>query len=553
MSNGSKKNNFLVQGSILAVASIVSRIIGLVYRVAVTNILGDVGNDYYSCAFSVYSIMLTISSYSLPLAVSKLVSARMVMRENKNAVKILKGALIFGLVSGAIVALVCFFGADFITANLMNTPMSAIALRVLAPTLIIVAIMGVLRGFFQGLGTMIPTATSQIIEQIVNACGSIVFAITLSQYGFEIGSALNDAENYKAAYGAAGSTLGTSVGAAVGLLFLLFILFAYRTRLRRGIRRDLTPDNETESYSEIFKVLALTIIPVLLSTTVYQLSDFLDQMLYKKTMALLALPAQEASVNWGIYSGRCLILISIPTTIANAMSASVIPSLTAAITAKDHGEVKKRINSAIRFIMVVSFPCAVGMGVLASPILQLLYHDSRSLPAELVMIASVSIVFYTLSTLTNGILQGVNRMMTPVKNAIIALVLHVVVLVGGMFFFDLNIYSVVVSNIAFPLIVAVLNGMAIKTYLKYKQEIKKTFIIPAISSVVMGIVVYVVYMLLMSASHSNILATLVAILIGAVVYFVVLLLMKGLSKEEMLRFPKGHVLYKIAKSLHLIQ
>jgi len=542
----------LVQGSILAAASIASRLIGLVYRVVVTNILGDIGNDYYSCAFSVYSIMLTISSFSLPLAVSKLVSARMVNGENKNANKILKGALCFGLGSGALVALICFFGSDFITANIMNTPMSAIALRFLAPTLIIVAVMGVLRGFFQGLGTMIPTATSQIIEQIINACGSIVFAITFSQYGLEIGQAFSNPENYKAAYGAAGSTLGTSVGAVAGLLFLLFILFIYRPVLRRGIKNDLTPVEETESYSQIIKVLVLTIVPVLLSTTVYQLSDFLDQAVYKKIMALLAFPSVEASINWGIYSGRCLILISIPITIANAVSASVIPSLTAAITAEDHSQVRQKINSAIRFIMVVAFPCAVGMGVLSSPILQLLYHDSREMPALLVSMASVSIIFYSLSTLTNGILQGVDKMMTPVKNALIALILHVAVLVFGMFFLNLNIYAVVISNIAFPLIVTLLNAHSIRNNLRYKQEVKRTFIVPGISSVIMGIVVFLLYKLLIMVTHMNAIATLGSILVGAFVYFVLLLGLKGFTEKELLNIPKGRTILKFAQKLHLM-
>lgn len=548
MSNGSKKNSFLVQGSILAVASIVSRIIGLVYRVAVTNILGDIGNDYYSCAFSIYSIMLTISSYSLPLAVSKLVSARMARGQKRNAARILKGALIFSLISGAIVALVCFFGADFITTNIMNTPMSAIALRVLAPTLLIVAIMGVLRGYFQGLGSMIPTATSQIIEQIVNACGSIVFAITFSQYGLEIGQAMSDPENYMAAYGAAGSTLGTSVGALAGLVFLLIILFAYRPVLKRGIRRDKTDRRDIESYSNIYRVILLTTIPVLLSTTVYRLSEFLDQSIYKKMMAFMSKEAIEASINWGIYAGRVTVLIAIPTTIADSIAVSVIPSLTAALSEDNHQLIREKIISAIRFVMVISFPCAVGMGVLASPILQLLYHDTRALPAQLIIISAISIVFYTLSTLTTGILQGIDKMLSPVINAFVALVIHVIVIIGAMLLFDLNIYAVVISNIVFPFVVSLMNTFAIKKHIRYRANIRKTYVVPAISSIVMGIVVWTVYKFLMFVFYINALATLVSIIIGVVVYFIVLLALKGLSEDELLNLPKGHILLGVAKS-----
>ena len=176
----SKKNrsNFLVQGSILAMASIISRIIGLVYRLPMTAILKDVGIGYYGTAFEIYNVMLIISSYSLPLAVSKLVSAKLGQGNKTGAYQILKGALVFAAVSGGTVSLIVFFGADYL-AGIMNTPMSAYALRVLGPGLVVVAVLGVIRGFFQGTGTMVPSAVSQVIEQIVNAVVSVWAAYVL--------------------------------------------------------------------------------------------------------------------------------------------------------------------------------------------------------------------------------------------------------------------------------------------------------------------------------------------------------------------------------------
>ena len=170
MGKQSKKSStsFLVQGSILAIASIVSRIIGLIYRIPLTNIIGDTGNDYYGTAFQIYNILLIISSYSLPLAVSKLVSANYSQGRRHNVYRILKCALVFGACTGTIAALILLFGAEFITGTLMKTPMSIFAVRVLIPVLLIVAVLGVMRGFFQGLGTMMPSATSQILEQIAS-------------------------------------------------------------------------------------------------------------------------------------------------------------------------------------------------------------------------------------------------------------------------------------------------------------------------------------------------------------------------------------------------
>ena len=201
---GKSKNNgtnFLVQGSILAVASIISRIIGLVYRIPLNNILGDVGISYYACAFDVYNVILIISSYSLPQAVSKTVSAKAAKGQYRSVYQVLKGALLFALVSGIVASLVVFFGAEFFTGTLLKTPYSVFALKILGPALVVVAVLGVLRGFFQGLGTMMPSAISQIIEQIVNAIISVWAAYVLYRYGTKIGAVLGDAEERHEASG----------------------------------------------------------------------------------------------------------------------------------------------------------------------------------------------------------------------------------------------------------------------------------------------------------------------------------------------------------------
>ena len=176
-----KKDDFLMQGMILAIAMVMTKVIGALYRIPLTNILGDEGNGFYGYAFEVYAFALMLSSLSLPTAVSKLVSARMAMRQRRNAFRVFLGSLVFSVIVGVLASLVVFFGADIIAANLMKSPLSAYALRVLAVGLFVVALLGVLRGYFQGLGTMMPTAVSQIIEQVVNAVVSIAGARSASQ------------------------------------------------------------------------------------------------------------------------------------------------------------------------------------------------------------------------------------------------------------------------------------------------------------------------------------------------------------------------------------
>ena len=534
-SNRKSNSNFIVQGSILAFASIISRIIGLIYRVPLTAIIGDVGNSYYSCAFEIYSLMLLISSCSLPLAVSKLVSARVAKKDRKNAYRVFKVAFLFAIVSGTIAALVLYFGAEFITGTLLKTPFSIFAVKILAPTLIIVAILG----------------------EIVNAIVSVVAAYYLFSYGARIGDVLGQKENYSAAYGAAGGTLGTCIGAVSAFLFVGFVFLIYKKVLKRQMRKDARV--RTESYSRIFHVLILTVIPVLISTTIYNISSIIDQGIFKNVAFMQGYKAKDIDTWWGIFSGKYKTLINVPISIASSMASSCVPSLAAAFAENNTRAVKSQINTAIRFIMIVAFPCAVGLGVLASPILQLLFNDSRQMPALMLEVGVISVVFYSLSTLTNGLLQGIDRMKAPIKNAAIALVAHVGVLFVLMYGFHLNIYAVVYANAFFALLMCILNGRALKRYSGYRQEIKKTYVIPAVSSLIMGISVLLSYKGIFSLFQlfagkrlSNAIAVIISILIGVLVYAVALLLLKGIGEEELKRFPKGYVFVRIAKKFRLL-
>lgn len=549
--NKKNESNFLVQGSILAIASIVSRIIGLVYRIPLTAIIGDRGNDYYSAAFEIYNILLIMSSFSLPLAVSKMVSSRVAKGQRKNAYRVFKGALIFAIVIGTSASLILYFGASYFSATIMNTPLSIFALKVLVPNILFVAILGTIRGYFQGLGTMMPSAVSQIIEQIINAIVSVAAAYFLFSYGMKIGGVLGDKKHYSAAYGAAGGTFGTVLGSLVGLLFVIFLLFSYQRILKRQMLRE--KNVQLEPYSYIFKIIIFTIVPVLLSTTIYNISSVLDQSIFKHIAELQGYALDDISKWNGIYSVKYKTLINIPLAIASAIAASSVPSLSAAYAQRDRAGVRAKINSAIRFVMIIAYPCAVGMGVLASPIMQLVYNDSSAIAGGLLRAGALSIIFFSLSTLSNGLLQGINRMKAPVINAAIALILHIVCLLVMMFGFRLNIYAVVYANALFAFFMCALNALSIKKYSGYHQEIRKTFLIPTASSAVMGIVVYLTYKLLYVMIHSNAIATIAAIVIGAITYFVTMLLLKGLAEEELLRFPKGHVLVNIARKMHFLR
>ena len=540
--------NFLVQGSILAIAGVITKIIGAVYRIPLVNILGDKGMGYYGVAFQIYAIALTLTSYSLPLAVSKLVSARLATGQYKNAYRVFRGAMTFAIAAGGIVGAIIFFGADFIASNLMAMKMSALALRVLAPCILIVAILGVFRGFFQGRSTMVPTAASQVIEQVVNAIVSLAAAFVFVGYGTKLGEKKGN-DSLSAAYGAAGGTLGTVISIAVALIFLIAVYMAYRGRMNRQLRRDVT--TEQESDREIYKILIWTLVPIVLSTVIYNIGTVLDQGVFNAILAGQGYTEKQYVTIWGVYSGEFRVLMNVPLSIASCLAPSVVPSLAAVMSDNDTKEASIKVRDTIRYTMILTIPCAVGFLALSSPIMQLIFSDSTELASGIMQTGSLLIVLLGLSTLTTGILQGLGRMKEPMIHSAIALVLHLILLAILMTVFKLNIYGVLYSNIFFGLIMCILNAISIKKYLRYRQELVRTFIIPLVSSGIMGLAAYGVYNLCHLAV-GNAISCLAAILVAIVVYGVVLIKLRGITERELYAIPKGAILVGVLKKCRLL-
>lgn len=550
MKTEQKKNNssFLVQGAILAVAGIITRLIGIAYRIPVNNILGDEGQGFYGCAYSIYNIALLLTSYSLPLAVSKLVSARVAKGEHKNAMRIFKSALLFALIAGSLAGVIVFAFSDFIAGKVMSLRLSAYALRVLAPGLLIVAVMGVVRGFFQGMGTMVPTAVSQILEQIVNAVVSIIGASSLLEMGKKAAQSQNE-PSLPFAYGAAGGTLGTVSGAFFGLIFLLILFKMFYPKLKKRMLHDA--QTKEESYKQIYTVLLLTIAPVILSTAIYNINDTIDQGIFSNVMVMQGHTEKKAASLLGMFTGKYNTLIHIPLAVANSLGASVIPSLTGAVASGDKKQIRAKIQMVIRFVMLIAIPSCVAFMVLPNQILSLLYVGNVDIPARMLRIGAITVVFYCLSTITNSILQGLGKMTTPVKHGAISLGVHLVAVVIMLVGFKWGIYSLVAGNIVFSLCMCILNGRALKKYADYHQEFKKTFFIPFGAAIIMGIAAILVYFPLAIVLPKK-LVTIFAIFVCVMVYGVSLLKLGGLTQDEIIAMPKGKTLLKLLKKLHLM-
>ena len=539
-----KSDSFIVQGSILAAAGIIVRVIGLLYRIPLTNIIGEGGIGVYSTAYSVYNILLLVSSYTLPLAVSRLVASRLALGQYINTRRIFICACIFALVSGGIMGIICYACADLFAA-MMHMPQAATAIRTLAPTIFIMAFLGVLRGYFQGHGTMIPTAQSQIIEQIVNAAVSIIAGLLLFRQGAALDMSNGGGDFNSSAYGAAGGTIGTGAGAASALMFCI-VLYAIQRRpsMKRCVRDT---SGSTEKYPLLMNALLMTILPVLLSSTVYQISSIIDQGIYGAYMHT------DYKSIWGAYSGKYTVLIHVPTAIASALGSAVIPALAAAAVKHDNKELAKKSGLAIRFNMFIAIPATVGMAVLSRPIMDLLFSSDNTLAASLMLTGSSAILFTALSTTCNSVLQGMGNIWIPVRNAAIALASHIALLALLLWGFNAGIYGVIFANIFFYVIMSVLNILSLSRRIGYRQNVYKTFVSPLISSAAMGLAAWLCYIGLHALTHSNLISLAVSVILAVVIYLELLVLTKGIVEKDLNRVETGKKIIRVLKKMKLMR
>lgn len=531
-----KDNNFIKQGSILAAASVISRIIGLLYRSPMTAIIGDEANGLYGYAFEIYSFALILSSYSMPLAVSKLLSGKFATKEYRNGYRIFSFALLFSIIAGLLMMAIIFFSAPALE-KFTGYDGLTLPLRVLAPTIFIVAIAGTLRGFFQSRKTMIPTAISQIVEQVINAIISVFAAWLLVK--------LSTSSN-RDGMGAAGGTMGTLFGAISALTFLMFLLIAYRPRMIKHLEHDCS--THIHSRMEIAKMLGATIIPIILSQAVYQASGIIDGTLWGKLYN-----GNDMKTLQSVFS-KYRTLINVPNAISSAMASSMIPTLVSLRAVGNSESFNEKLAVAVKVNMVIAFPCAIGLAVLGTPIMRMMFPTTDFvISGRMLLYGSIAVVFYALSTITNAALQGLDKMNLPVRHAAISLEIHVALVFVMLKFTDLGIYSLLIGTVTYPLVVCALNWISVNKYAHYKQEVIHTFLLPFAASTVMGGVAYGVYkiiVLVLGGSYAvNFLAVVIAMGAAMITYFAVMFLIKGLTHQDMLVFPMGLRIERIAKKL----
>ena len=245
-------------------------------------------------------------------------------------------------------------------------------------------------------------------------------------------------------------------------------------------------------------------------------------------------------------------MINVPMAVSNALSSSLIPSVSRAVASGNIKQIRSKVATAIRFSLLIAIPSTVGLTVLAGPINDMLFSGDNTLAIQMTLYGSLAVVFFSLSTVTNAILQGIDKMHLPIIHALIALVLHIGALEVMALVFDMGIYSMVYANIIFGVIMCVLNHTAIRRTIGYKQEVKKTVLIPTVSAAVMGVCTFGAYKLIHFAIQSNILSTLVSIFVAVAVYGVLLIKLKAMTADEMREMPGGTRLLGFCRKLRLM-
>ena len=323
--------------------------------------------------------------------------------------------------------------------------------RSFSPTIFLSGFAGVLRGYFQAHGSMVQTSFSQIAEQILNAVISIFAAHMLIQ------TVQTKSSTTQAIYGAAGSALGTGSGVAVALLFMLFVYVLNRNMLNGRIEKDR--HRYTDTYGDILKGMLRTVTPIILSTFIYNFSTSFNQTVYSKVMMnVRGMSLAQTATAYGVFAGKAMVIINIPIALAASLSAAMIPAISKSNALGSDMGTRKKAEDAMLTTMLIAIPAAVGLFALARPIMQLLFPqpDSLELASELLAMIAVTVIFYSLSTLTNGILQGIGKVNLPVRNAGIALAVQTALLIGILMFTELDLYALVICLIVYSLLMCVL-------------------------------------------------------------------------------------------------
>lgn len=525
----------------LMAAQVITKVMGLIYRIVIINFegFGNEGNGYYSVGYTIYSVLLTLSSIGVPNVIAKLVSERMAAGDCRGSQRILKACFGLFLSISFVSACLLYFGADAIATYILHIPDVAYTMKALAPAVFFASAISVFRGYFSGMGSLKATSVSQVVEQFFNCTLSIVFVwLCLGQ-----GSAVM----------AAAGNLSTSASILLAFVFLLFFYLQRRGEIRAACRAQTAPTEDRSTRDLLRMILALS-IPMAAGSLISALNDFIDSFTITNCIQTAyatmldskeALEAKAASAA-GILS-KVNTLINLPLAINTAFSTALVPAISAAVAKDDKALAGKKLSFSLFASLVIVFPCAVGMAVMAGPILQMLYPNASD-GAGLLALSVIPLIFLALTCVINGGLYGLGEVRLPAAalgvGAVIKLVLNLVLIRQPA----IHIYGAVISSTVCDAVVFALVFRSLRRRLPLTLRWGRHVLKPALCSVLMGGAVWLVYRLLNGVA-GNAIATVAGILVGVLLYLAFIVYARVFTQAELLSLPGGaklsHLLTKI--------
>ena len=532
-----KTTSFMKNVAMLMIAQIIIKILGFVYRLVIINVegFGDVGNGYYDAGYTVYSLLLTISSVGIPTVISKLVSERVATGDHKGAYRIFKTSLKIFTVIGAILSIALFLGAEIIASKVLNVPDIKYVLMVLAPAIMFVASSSVLRGYFAGLGSMKATSVSQTLEQFFNCVLTITFVYAL------VGK--------DPAIMAAGGNVSTTLAILISFTYL----FIFYKRRKKGILAECeaqTVPQEDKTTGKLLKTIFAISIPMTIGSLISVVNNMIDTATISNCIqtAFSGIitakdELEKIAMELSGQLSKVVTIIHLPLAITGSFCTALVPAISSAISVKDYKTVNKRLSFSFFASILIIMPCAAGLAVLAEPILQLIYPTASD-GALILILSTLTMIFVSLNYVVNGGLYGFGKVHIPAIalaiGGIIKLVFNVILISNP----KINIYGAVITSIisqglSFGICLYYLNKQ-IKLDMNFRDHVLK----PIFASAIMGAIVYFSYKLLIG-SMGNAISTVISILIGVISYAILVLATKMLKKEDIYMIPFGTKIYGV--------
>ena len=540
-----KQNSFFGGAAILAAGILIVKLIGMFYKIPLINIIGEAGAADFNNAYNIYAVLLTVSTAGLPVAVSKLVSEANALNRRNQVRRTFRLALVLFLTLGLISFLVMFFRADAL-AGMMNDSKAAAGIRALAPAVVCVGCLAALRGYSQGHSNMAPTSVSQIIEALCKLAVGLGLAFWLVKQGKDPDVA------------AAGAITGVTVGTVVALIYMVLDFF-----LSRG-REDTHGTDRPDSAGSILANILKIAVPITLSSSMVGIVTVIDSSLVQgQLQSALDLTEKASRTLYGNYSGA-LNIYNLPTSLMAAITASVIPAVSAALARRDRRGAARITGSALRITALLSFPMGVGLFVLGTPIIRLLFPSLNvEVAGPLLSTLGVATPFVCMVLVCNSVLQAHGFINLPVIVMVLGGIVKIVNnynLVGAI-----GIAGAPVGNILCFGLALVLDLVVITRVIPNRPRLLPIFAKPAIASAVMGGAAWAVYGLLSRILSSkqvdqagqtvravsrmgNAAGIFLAIAVAGVVYLVLVIALRAISRDDLALMPKGD---KLARLLRL--